>query len=238
MSVSTVASPATDSLFSAGNKAFENKNFETAIANYLVILDQDIESAALYYNLGNAYFKSGDIGRAVLNYRRALRLAPSDEDIVNNLEFVRQFSRVQMEGVQLNPINNFMDSLVGSYRLDTLAWVTSILFVLTCILLMGRLGLGYNNLLLRVTTVVVLIILVGLSGLTTYKYRTDFLTRWGVVIANESQVLSGPEEGAELEFEGAPGLVVEILSETSEYYNVLFENKRRGWIKKSHLAEI
>lgn len=227
-----------DSLFALGNKAYEDKDYKTAIAEYLTILDKDVESASLYYNLGNAYFESGDLGRAVLYFRRAQRLAPADEDLVHNLEFVREFSRIQMEGVQLNPINRFIESLLKSYRLDTLAWIASIVFVSLCLLLIGRFGLGYNNSVLRVTTIVVLIVLLGVSGLTTYKYRNDYLTRWGVVVSSDSRILSGPNESAELEFEGAPGLVVEILSETSEYFNVLFENKRRGWIKKSYLSEI
>lgn len=228
----------TDSLFGEGNRAFENNDYPAAIDLYLSATDQGVESAALYFNLGNAYFKAGDLGRAVLYYHRAHRLAPTDEDLIHNQEFARQFSTVQMEGVQLNPINSFMQSLVSSYRLDTLAWAASAVFVLFCLLLIWRFGLGYSNSPQRVSTVVVMIVLLGISGLTTFKYRTDYLTRWAVVVAPDSRVLSGPNERAELEFEGSPGLVVEIVAETGDYYNVLFENKRRGWVKKSLLAEI
>ncbi|MBU8934669.1 MAG: tetratricopeptide repeat protein [candidate division Zixibacteria bacterium] len=238
MVTSVSATPATDSLFLQGNQAYEDKDYESAIDKYLAALSHGVESAPLYYNLGNAYFKAGDLGRAVLSYHRARRLAPDDEDLVHNLEFARQFPSVQMEGVKLNPINSFMESLVASYRLDTLAWAMSAIFILFCLLLMVRFGLGYNNPLQRVSTVVVLVILLGISGLTTFKYRTDYLTRWAVVVADESLVLSGPTDGADLEFRGAPGLIVEIMAETGDYYNVLFENKRRGWMKKSLLAEI
>ena len=232
------ATPVTDSLFLQGNQAYEDKDFESAIDKYLAALDHGVESASLHYNLGNAYFKAGDLGRAVLSYSRARRLAPDDEDLIHNLNFARQFSSVQMEGVQLNPMNRFMESLVTSYHLDTLAWAASAIFVLFCLLLIVRFGLGYNNSLQRVSTVVVLIVLLGISGLTTFKYRTDYLTRWAVVVADESGVLSGPTDSAELEFRGAPGLIVEIMAETGDYYNVLFENKRRGWMKKSLLNEI
>jgi len=143
-----------------------------------------------------------------------------------------------MEGVQLNPINTFVESIVGSYKLNTLAWVSSIIFILFCLLLISRFGLGMRNSALRISTTVIFIFLIIISGLTTFKYRNDFLTRRAVIIAEESSVLNGPTNNSDLEFQGAPGLIVEILNESGEYYNVLFENKRRGWIQKDLLTEI
>jgi len=224
--------------FEQANKFFESKKYDDAITGYESIVNEGIESASLYYNLGNAYFKKGDLGRAVLNYQRAKRLEPADEDLIHNIEFTRQFTQVQMEGVQLNPINTFVESIVGPYKLNTLAWVSSIIFILFCLLLISRFGLGMRNSALRISTTVIFIFLIIISGLTTFEYRNDFLTRRAVIIAEESSVLNGPTNNSDLEFQGAPGLIVEILNESGEYYNVLFENKRRGWIQKDLLTEI
>lgn len=54
------------------------------------VIDSDIRNAPLYYNAGNARFQAGDIGRAILNYRRAERLAPGDDDLLHNLSHVRK----------------------------------------------------------------------------------------------------------------------------------------------------
>ena len=86
--------------------------------------------------------------------------------------------------------------------------------------------------------VISLILLVTASFVTTFKYRHDYLTRRAVLLSDESPVRSGPSDEMDVEIEGAPGLVVEILSQSGDYYNVLFENKRRGWIKKDLVAEI
>ena len=51
-------------------------------------------------------------------------------------------------------------------------------------------------------------------------------------------MFSGSSDLSELEFDATPGLIVEIIGETTDYYNVLFENKRRGWIKKELVAVI
>ncbi len=224
--------------FDEANKYYETKDFDKAIETYNEILSKGMESAALYYNLGNAYFKKGDLGQAVLNYQRAKRLDPTNEDLIHNIEFTEQFTQVQMEGVQLNPITTFTESIVEPYKLNTLAWVSSMIFLVFCLLLILRFGLGIQNSSQRVSTTVIIILLVIVSGLTTFKYRNDYLTRRAVIIAEDSTVLNGPTANSDIEFQGAPGLIVEIINEAGDYYNVLFENKRRGWIQKELMAEI
>lgn len=83
-----------------------------------------------------------------------------------------------------------------------------------------------------------LVLMVVSAGLTTFKYRHDYGTDRGIIIADESEVYTGPSEQSDVELEGAPGLVVEIIGQSNGFYNVLFENKRRGWIKKELVAEI
>lgn len=227
-----------ESDFETANGYFRDKEYGPAIDTYESIVARGVESAPLYYNLGNAYFRNGDLGRAVLNYMKARKLAPADNDIRDNLEFAKQYTNIQMEGVKLNPISSFLESLVGTYRLNTLAWVSSAIFILFMILLSLRYGLGIRNAAVRVGIVTVLIFLVIASWLTTFKYRNDYLTQRAVIIAEECPVTTGPSDESDIELEAAPGLVVEILSESGDYYNVLFENKRRGWIKKELVAEI
>ncbi len=224
--------------FVRANELYKQREYDSAVQAYTEIINEGVESASLYFNLGNAYFKQGDLGRAILYYLRAKRLDPSDEDINSNLEFARRFSRVQMEGVQLNPINSFLISLVDSYRIDSLAWTSSGCFVLFFLFLIIRFGLGIGNFGVRIGIILALILLVVTTGLTTFKYRYEFLTRRGVIVAEEAPVKTGPSPQSDIELQGAPGLIVEILTETDDYYNVLFENKRRGWIEKHLVAEI
>ncbi len=234
----SVAATSVSEEFAQANKSYEAKEFDKAIQAYRSVLSQGVESASLYYNLGNAYFKKGDLGHAILYYLKAKRLDPSDEDIAHNLAFAKQFSRVQMEGVQLNPISSFLVSLIDPYRLETLAWISSGCFVLLFLFLIARFGLGLRTAGVRLAAVLTLVLLVVSVSLTTFKYRHEFLTRRAVIIAEEAPVLTGPTEQSDVELQGAPGLIVEILAETPEYYNVLFENKRRGWIQRDLVAEV
>ncbi len=224
--------------FETGNKYYEQGDFQSAIMTYQKVESAGIESSALYYNLGNGYFKSGDLGRAILYYHRAKRLNPSDPDVLNNLEFAGRFTTMRMEGVELNPIDAFLKSVVGRYQLKSLGWLASGFFIFFVGLLILRYGLQINFIGLNSAIALALIFLVLSAGLTTFKYRTEFLNKLAVVIAQETTVYSGPSTNSDLEFEGAPGLVVEIVKESGDFYDVLFENKRRGWIKKDLVAVI
>ncbi|MBK7141670.1 MAG: tetratricopeptide repeat protein [bacterium] len=236
LAVAIQAAPADD--FAQGNTFFQEKDFTKAIEAYTRAAQSGLESAPLYYNLGNAYFKNGDLGHAVLYYLKARRLDPADQDIKGNLEFARSLATVQLEGVQLNPINSLFESIVSPFRLNSLAWLSSIIFILLVVLLIIRFGMGGLHSALKPAIIFVLILLVCSSILTSYKYHHDFVTRWAVVVGEEVNVLSGPVESAGLEFQGEPGLVVRIAGESGDYYDVIFENQRRGWVQKSLLAEV
>lgn len=72
-----------------GDKAYQENKFEDAIKIYESVLTEQGESADLYYNLGNCYYKTKNIAKAVLNYERALLLKPGDADIRFNLDLAR-----------------------------------------------------------------------------------------------------------------------------------------------------
>ena len=84
----TAASPAQQA-----DSAYNKEDYRGAISLYKQAIDSDGVSADIYYNLGNAYFRNGQPGMAVVSYERALKLEPSHTDARHNLAFVR--SRIQ-----------------------------------------------------------------------------------------------------------------------------------------------
>jgi tetratricopeptide (TPR) repeat protein len=224
--------------FAMANQFYEDRDFENAIRLYEGIIAQGGESAPLYFNLGNAYFKSGDLGHAIWNYMYARRLAPADEDIRANLEFAQQFTSVGMEGVQLNPVKTFMRSLVAEHTVTTLAWISTAFLFVVMVLMSLRYAFRKRSPALRGLLIGMLIMMHAAMALTSFKYRDDYLTERAVIIAEEAPVYTGPSENSDVELQGAPGLVIEILDEQDGFLQVLFENKRRGWIKPDLVAKI
>jgi len=82
-------SPADTGAMMASNELYDAGRYAESAQVYEQIVDQGYQDSALYYNLGNAYYKQGDLGRAILNYVRAERLAPRDADVRANLELAR-----------------------------------------------------------------------------------------------------------------------------------------------------
>ena len=85
VALSVSASPTSTERWEMGNKAYIEGNYDKAIDEYQAILEGGEYSMKLYYNLANAYFKTGAIGKSILYYNKALRIAPSQEDIRHNL---------------------------------------------------------------------------------------------------------------------------------------------------------
>ena len=98
--------------------------------------------------------------------------------------------------------------------------------------------LRYSGLTIRILGYALATVLICSAILTTYKYRTDYMTPKGVIVASEAKIYSGPDENQELEFTGSYGLVFQVEREENNYYLVMFENKRKGWINKDLVALI
>ncbi len=227
-----------DSTFTKASKDYADKLYPEALAGYLSLEQNGIVSSALYYNIGNCYYELGELGYAILYYLRAQRLNPDDEDINNNLAFARQFMAVSLEGVKINPVTDFMDSLVKRFTLNSLAWISSGLFVFFMLFLAVVLYFRFSGLTIRLLGYALATVLICSAILTTYKYRTDYMTPKGVIVASEARIYSGPDENQELEFTGSYGLVFQVEREENNYYLVMFENKRKGWINKDLVALI
>ena len=79
-----------DSLFVAANKSYQQENYMEALEFYQKIEKSDLQSAALYFNMGNIYYKTNQVAPAIYYYEKALKLAPNDKDIQFNLKFANR----------------------------------------------------------------------------------------------------------------------------------------------------
>jgi len=235
---SNLSASDTEAIFSQANEFYESKEYDSALINYSQLEKLGYHSAPLYFNMGNCYFKQGELGYAILQYLRAQRIDPNDDDINTNLAFARQFVPTQMEGVKFNPITQFFDMIVAPFTLDSIGWIASVLFIVFVLFLSAVIYFQWHSFYVRITAYALIVLLIAAAGMTTYKYRTEYLTEKGVIVADETQVYSAPADDSDLEFVGGFGLTFEIESSSGDYYKVIFENKRKGWVKKAGVEVI
>jgi len=238
LSFAQAADIKSDSIFTLASGYFENQQYDLALETNLSLAEAGFQSASLFYNIGNCYFKQGELGYAILYYLRAKRLNPNDDDINANLAFARQFMPTRLEGVKINPITTFFDMLVTPFTMNLLFWITSVLFIIFFLYLAGFVYFRYRGMFVNIMIYGLLVILLISGGLTGYKYRSEYMTQRGVVVTAEARIYSAPSENSDPEFTGGYGLTFEIKKSLDNYYLVIFENKRKGWIKKENIEII
>ena len=230
----TAESPNT--LFFRGNTLYAEERYPDAAAQYEGVLAGGHESAALYFNLGNAWFKSGDVGRALLNYERARRLAPRDPDIEANAGLARELG-----GEPDDPPlwARLVFPLATRASGDELALVSSLLFAATLLLLAAAhlVPAARRGARLAAATAGVLLLVAGSSA----AYRilaVERPLRAVVVASGESTVRFEPSAGGTVHFQAKPGTVLRVLAEREGWAQVARADGRRGWIERGTLETL
>ena len=223
-------------LFFRANALYSAEQYAEASALYEKVIAAGVESGAVHFNLGNAYFKAGDVGRAVLSYERAARMIPSDPDLAANLAYARELAG---DAPVDSLITRVLFPLAG--RLDTerllllaaLGWWTMLLS-----LAVSRLVPAVESPLRWTAAVAAVILVVGLSS-AAYRYRTIELPRWGVVTATaETTVRYEPSASGTAFFAARPGTVLRVLGEREGWLQVAGRDGRRGWIEAEMVSRL
>lgn len=214
------------------NQDYEAGRFEQAIAGYEAIIEAGIHNSDIYYNLGNAYFKQGDLGWAILNYRRAQYLDPRDGDIANNLNVARTQTIDQLEvsgeGIWSNLIQIAEEwlTLNEAALLALILWFGICFFAVPAILL-PRL----RHLWLSIIAVLAFFLVIGLVSIAN-RFYTE---RWyppAVIIAPEVEVTSGPGDSTQYltEFTLHAGAEVQILESRPDWQRITLPGDLQGWV--------
>jgi tetratricopeptide (TPR) repeat protein len=230
-----------DSLFQAGVEAYTQGDFDQALKDWKDVEATGLMSKELYYNLGNAYFKSGEIAPAILWYERALRLDPSDADVRYNLDFARALTQDKIEEVPEIFFVQWRHALC--YLLPSNIWAALCLVFLAlavaCALLFllgstsGRRRLGF---------------FVGIACLILAFLGWDF-AQWqrqealaqdrAIVMRPVSSVKSSPSDGSAKDlFILHEGTRVRILDNVGGYSQIEIADGRQGWIPSGEIEVI
>ena len=112
-----------EALFNRATDAYNNGDFQKAIEYYNEILDNGQHSAALYFNLGNAYYKLNQIAPSIYNYEKALILSPNDPEIKNNLSYARNMTLDAIEVIPETGLARIYNSITGVLTFDQWGYV-------------------------------------------------------------------------------------------------------------------
>ena len=223
--------------FDAANAAYADGRYEEAAAMYQSLLDEQPD-ATLYYNLGNARFKQGELAQAILNYERALRLKPNYKDAQYNLAFAQ--SRITDNIVEQDFFLSSWARTVRNNLSERTWWSTSIgLFICALIaLLLFLLGreLWLRKTAFHVAWIALLFSLI--AGLNAGSLRQrNTLRNEAIITQGVVNVKSSPDRSGTDLFTIHEGTKVTIRETLGEWVNVSV-GSNEGWMKAAHLERI
>lgn len=214
------------------NQNYEAGQYAEAIDVYKSIVAAGVQDSALYYNLGNAYYKHGDLGWAILYYRRAQHLKPRDSDVINNLAVARSQTVDQLES-ERGVLTNFVQiaeawlTLSEASILALILWLVIGLFALVAIL-----SERLRRFSLWAISVVALFLVIGLISMAN-RYYIEQTAPPGVVVAQEVDITSGPGDAEQylVEFNLHAGTEVRLLDSRPGWRRVTLPgNDFQGWV--------
>lgn len=225
----------------AGTKAYNEKDYERAIDEWRSCVDNGIQDADLYYNLGNAYFRNAKLGFAIFYYKSALRLNPNDGDIQHNLAYAQAMTKDKVdEDDEENPL------LAGLYKAHHALSLKVQLFVILGIFWLIVLAAVGNRVSLSekrknvfmgiifALTAVASVIVVS-AGYKVFLAETEVT---GVVTAADADVTSAPDNKAQTLNTLSEGTSFEVLSQQGAFVEIRLGEKVKGFVKHSDVGII
>lgn len=226
-------------LFYAANQYYERGEYQKAIEEHGKILDMGLVSGNLYYNMANAYFKTGRLGYAILNYERARRLLPRDSDIKSNLAHTRSLAG----GVSIGSENRtflfkVLHALLKSFDLNAIAISCAILyFILALILTAFLINTNFGRRLFLPFLLVLALFLYNLGAFAA-RYYDEVLLKHGIVVARDADCKYEPIEKSVIFYRLHEGDEVIVLKTRNGWRQVKRADGKRGWVKKEAVEEI
>ena len=229
----SLGAPADD--FKAANQLYDAGKFAEAAAIYEKI---EPKSAPVYFNLGNACFRDGRIGLAILNYERARKLAPRDPDILANLKFAEQRLGIEQANASPRAAQRFVRSVIGGYT--STEWSVLELAALWLTVLAAAGGVFLS----RMRNVFIVIAVTGFIGFAVSTFALGYETinnrtaPQAIVVIDESEARFAPLPESTVHFKLVEGTKVVIREDRGQWQLVERADGQQGWVKSEAVARI
>ncbi len=227
-------------LFESAGQSYSKGDYKKSIELYNKILAGGYESYKVYYNLGNAYFKTKDLPSAILFYEKALKLKPGDEDIMFNLKVANTRISDKIDAIPELFFKRWWKSLYGIFSADMWAKITIAVFIAFLIFLLVYLlakSLSVKKLSFWFS-MIFFISAVFAYILAGQQHRTVNNTKEAIIFYPALTVKSSPDNNSTDLFVIHEGLKVRITDKIGGWYEIRIPDGNKGWVESSMIKII
>ncbi len=229
-----------DALWASANESYRQGQYPKAVSDYEAILTSGESSAALFFNLANAYFQQNRLGKALVNYYRAQNLDPSNEDILYNLELAQARTKDKIEPVPQIFFVRWFRALGDAFSSNAWAVISLVMLVATLLGLMlwllGK-GLALRKAGFFVGIVCSILFVVALSY--SFSSAQNLYDNSGAVVINSAApVKSSPSSGSTDLFIVNEGTYLEILQTLEDWSEIRLADGNKGWMLSSAIEAL
>lgn len=214
-------------------KAYTEKKYKEAIASYEGLLKEGYTSYKLYYNLGNAYYKNKELGKAIYNYELANKLNPKNEDVLTNLKIANEKTIDKIESKENFFMSAIKSGLINGLSTSGWAWL-SIISLCCSLALLFTFFISENLVLKRIgffTGSLAMIVFVASMVLGFSALSEKQETKFAIIIAKEIRTHEEPNDTSSSKFSLHEGTRVRVIETNPEWTNIKLENGNEAWVK-------
>lgn len=230
----------TDKVYELAIENYENANYDIAITYFEELEAKGLNSEELFYNMGNAEFKLGNIGKSILYFEKVLKLNPKHKYASENLQFV---SLQKTDKIEEQP-GSLKDRIWknNAFRFTANGWTRFFLmFIWLFCLSILLMWIGKKPWMKRLGFVLVVALFVPLIISSLFSIgRHHFDKKHGhlIVLQEKTPVMNRAQQNSKTKFHLNEGLKVEVVKKEAEWYLVKIGDGREGWLSQNVVGEI
>ncbi len=229
-----------DNLFQKGNEHYQKGEYEETIKIFEDIAGKGYQGKSLYYNLGNAYFRTGKIGLAILYYEKAKKISPSDEDVNYNLAFANSKISDKIETLPKFFIFDWWENILALFSISGWTYLSYLFYFLILV------SIGYyyfarslkGQRIAFYAGIVSAIILIATIVLLLVNLNRELNVKYGVIVEAVVVTKFSPDQNSKDAFIVHEGLKVQAEDTVSDWIEIKLIDGKVGWLKKSNIAII
>lgn len=218
---------------SQANRLYNQNQFREAVEVYERVIAGGMENGHLYYNLGNAYFRTGNLPKVILNYVKAQNLLPRNEDVEANLEYALRQTVDQLDGRKPHVLESVLfwvgDLNLSEHRM-ALFWINLAFWIAMVV------GLRHQTPAIQSARNILLAFLVLALVSTGFRWHQETRQSIGVILPQQIDVHSGWNAATVVLFQLHQGTLVFISQEKENWYEIELPGEKKGWTLKSNIA--